>query len=316
MAKKESVLITGGAGYLGSVLTEHLLNGGYKVTCLDNLMYRQNSLFGFASNPNFNFVYGDCRDEKLLENLVSDADIIVPLAAIVGMAACKMKPNDAKQINYESIVKLNQLISKNQKLIFPTTNSGYGTKSGDLLCTEKTPLEPISLYGETKVEAEKYLLKDDKDAITLRLATVFGTSPRMRSDLLVNNFVLRALNDGYVVLYEAEFKRNYLHIKDVARCFEHCIENFGSMKNEPYNVGLEDANLSKLELAEKIKTYVPKFEIVCKDIGEDPDKRNYIVSNKKIMATGFIQKFSLDDGIKELIKGYEILLKNNPYGNI
>ena len=312
---KEKVLITGGSGYLGSVLTGHLLNEGYKVTCLDNLMYRQNSLFNFAFNPDFNFVYGDCRDEKLLEEIISDVDVIIPLAAIVGMAACKMKPNEAKQINYEAIVKLNNLRSKNQKLIFPTTNSGYGAKSGDIFCTEETPLEPISLYGETKAKAEKYLLEDEKDATTLRLATVFGTSSRMRSDLLVNNFVLRALKDGYVVLYEAEFKRNYIHIKDVARCFHHCIEKFDSMKNQTYNVGLENANLSKLEMAEKIKEYLPKFEMVCKDIGEDPDKRNYIVSNKKIINTGFKTLFSLDDGIKELIKGYEILLKNDPYQN-
>lgn len=313
---KEKVLITGGAGYLGSVLTGHLLSEGYKVTCLDNLMYKQNSLFNFTSNPNFNFVYGDCRNERLLEKIISESEVIVPLAAIVGMPACDKNPEDAKQINYEAIVKLNNLRSKNQKLIFPNTNSGYGAKSGEIYCTEETPLEPISFYGTTKVDAEKHLLKNEKDAITLRLATVFGTSPRMRSDLLVNDFVLRALRDGYVVLYEANFKRNYIHIKDVARCFQHCIENFDSMKNQTYNLGLEEANISKLELSEKIKKYVPKFEIICKEIGEDPDKRNYIVSNKKILSTGFETVFSLDDGIKELIKGYEILLKNDPCKNV
>ena len=316
MVKKEKVLLTGGSGYLGNVLTGHLLNEGYQVTCVDNLMYKQNSLFNFVSNPDFDFVYGDCRDKKLLEKIVSNKDVIIPLAAIVGMSACKMKPDEAKQINYEAIVELNKIRSKNQKLIFPTTNSGYGTKSGDVYCTEETPLEPISLYGQTKANAEKYLLENEKDAVTLRLATVFGISPRMRTDLLVNNFVLRALADGYVVLYEANFKRNYIHIKDVARCFQHCIENFSSMKNQTYNLGLEEANLSKLEMAEKIKEYFPKFEVVCKDIGEDLDKRNYIVSNKKIMSTGFKALFSLDDGIQELIKGYEILLKNNPYQNI
>lgn len=312
----ERVLITGGAGYLGSVLTGHLLNEGYKVTCLDNLMYKQNSLFNFSSNKNFNFVYGDCRNEKLLEKLVSNADILFPFAAIVGMSACDKNPKDAIEINYEAVVRLNKIRSNNQKLIFPTTNSGYGTKSGELHCTEETPLEPISLYGETKVNAEKAILEDEKNKITLRLATVFGTSPRMRTDLLVNDFVLKALRDGYVVLYEAHFKRNYIHIKDVARCFQHCIENFDSMKNQTYNLGLEDANLSKLELSEKIKAYIPKFEIICKEIGEDPDKRNYIVSNKKILGAGFSPSFSLDDGIKELLKGYEILLKNDPCKNI
>ena len=317
MIKKEKILITGGAGYLGSVLTGHLLNEGYQVTCLDNLMYKQNSLFNFVSNPDFDFVYGDCRDKKLLEKIVSNEDVIIPLAAIVGMTACKMKPNEAQQINYEAIIDLNRIRSKNQKLIFPTTNSGYGTKSGDVYCTEETHLDPISLYGETKVNAEKHLLeKNEKDAVTLRLATVFGTSQRMRTDLLVNDFVLKAVRDGYVILFEKNFKRNYIHIKDVARAFEHCIKNYDSMKNEPYNVGLEDANLSKEELALKIKNYIPKFEIFEKEIGEDPDKRNYIVSNKKVMATGFKPEFSLDDGIKELIKGYEVILKNDPYHNI
>ena len=206
-----------------------------------------------------------------------------------------------------------------QKLIYPTTNSGYGTKTGEMFCTEETPLEPISLYGKTKSDAETYLLaagKIGKDVITLRLATVFGISPRMRTDLLVNDFVFKAMTDGYVVMYEAHFKRNFVHIKDVARCFEHCINNFDKMKNNVYNVGLEDANISKLELAQTIKKYIPKFELIPMEIGEDPDKRNYIVSNKKIMATGFIPQYSLEYGIQELIKGYSVLLKNNPYKNV
>lgn len=313
---KGKVLITGGAGYLGSVLTEHLLNEGYKVTCLDNLMYKQNSLFNFTNNLNFNFVYGDCKDERILEKLVSDKDVIIPLAAIVGLNACLAKPFEAKQVNYEAIIKLNKIRSKNQKLIFPNTNSGYGTKSGESYCTEETPLEPISLYGITKTEAEHHLLESGKDTIALRLATVFGISPRMRSDLLVNNFVLKALNEKCIIIFEAGFKRNYIHVKDVARGFQHCIERFDSMKNQVYNVGLEDVNFSKLEMAEKIKEYLPKFKIVLEDIEEDPDKRNYIVSNKKILNTGFKPIFSLDDGIKELIKGYEILLRNDPYQNI
>lgn len=312
----ENVLVTGGSGYLGSVLIPHLLDVGYKVTCLDNLSYGQKSLFHLAGNPNFDFIFGDVRNKELLEKIVPNFDVIIPLAAIVGMPPCELKPIDAKSINYDSIVLINNIRRPDQKLIYPTTNSGYGTKSGDIYCTEETPLEPISLYGKTKTDAENELLNSGKPAITLRLATVFGVSPRMRTDLLVNDFVFKAVNDGYVVIYEKDFKRNYVHIKDVARCFEHCIKNFDSMKNNAYNVGLDDANLSKAELAEKIKTFVPKFEIVYMEVGEDPDKRNYIVSNAKILSAGFVCKYSLDDGIKELLKGYKILLKNNPYKNI
>ncbi len=317
--QKQRVLITGGAGYLGSVITGHLLQQGYAVSCLDDLRYGQNSLFQYASHPDFSFIYGDVRNRELLQNIIPAFDIIIPLAAIVGMPACNAKPLDAKSINYEAIVLINELREPNQKLIYPTTNSGYGAKSGEMFCTEDTPLEPLSLYGKTKADAETYLLasgKAGKNAITLRLATVFGLSPRMRTDLLVNDFVYKAMLDGYVVLYEAHFKRNYIHIKDVARCFEHCIKNFDMMKNTVYNVGLEDANLSKLELAQKIKQHILKFEIVTMEIGEDPDKRNYIVSNKKIMATGFTPQYSLDDGIRELIKGYAIMLKNNPTKNV
>lgn len=319
MKLMQKVLITGGAGYLGSVITGHLLEKGFAVTCLDDLRYGQNSLFTYASNPNFNFIYGDVRDKELLKKILSEFEVIIPLAAIVGMPACNAKQIDALSINYEAIVMINELRSEKQKLIYPTTNSGYGTKSGDVFCTEETPLEPISLYGKTKADAETYLQaagKAGKDVITLRLATVFGISPRMRTDLLVNDFVYKAMTDGYVVMYEAHFKRNYIHIKDVARCFEHCIINFDKMKNNVYNLGLEDANISKMELAEKIKSYIKKFELISMEIGEDPDKRNYIVSNKKIMATGFTPQYSLDYGIKELIKGYSILLKNNPYKNV
>jgi len=313
---KEKVLITGGSGYLGSVLTGYLLDKGYKVTCLDNLSYGQETLLSYSNNPDFSFIYGDARNIELLEKIVPEFDVIIPLAAIVGMPACNLNPEGARTINRAAIFLINEIRRPDQKVIYPNTNSGYGTKSGEVYCTEETPLEPISLYGTTKCEAETHLLEGEKDAVTLRLATVFGTSPRMRTDLLVNDFVLKAIRDGYIILYEKDFKRNFIHIKDVARCFIHCIENYESMKNKAYNVGLDSANISKLELAEKIKQYFPKFEIICKDIGEDPDKRNYIVSNQRILDTGFRPIFSLDYGIKELKKGYDILLRNNPYQNV
>jgi len=314
--KKESVLITGGSGYLGSFLSGYLLEKGYSVSCLDNLSYGQKSLLHHVSNPNFNFIYGDVRNRKLLEKILPGFDVIIPLAAVVGMPACDLKPFDAESINRDAVILINELRGHNQKLIYPTTNSGYGTKSGEVYCTEETPLDPISLYGKTKTEAEAHLLKSEKPAITLRLATVFGVSPRMRTDLLVNDFVFKALRDGYIIIYEKDFKRNYIHIKDVARAFEHCIKNFEYMKGNAYNVGLEEANLSKAELAEKIKRHIPKFEIIYMEVGEDPDKRNYIVSNKKIMNAGFMPIVSLDEGIEELIRGYSILLKNNLYQNV
>ncbi len=313
--KKERVLITGGAGYIGSFLIGYLLEQGYHVTCLDTLSLKQHSLLHYASNDHFSFIYGDVRDKALLSSILPSFDLIIPLAAIVGAPACDARPHDAQTINYDAIALLDQLREPHQKIIYPTTNSGYGTKTGDLYCTEETPLEPISLYGRTKVDAERYLLESQKDAITFRLATVFGISPRMRVDLLVNDFVLKAMREGYIVIYEKDFKRNYIHIKDVARAFVHAIENFETMKNQAYNVGLEDANLSKAELAEKIKEYIPGFEIIYKDIGQDPDKRNYIVSNKKIMTAGFLPMYSLDYGIQELIKGYSILLRNDPHKN-
>lgn len=314
--KKESVLITGGAGYLGSVITDELLKTGYSVTCYDNLMYSQKNIPPFFNNPNFDFIYGDVRDTKKLERILRHFDVIIPLAAIVGMPACEQKPGEAKAINQDSIIWLNEKRDGGQKMIYPNTNSGYGTKTGELYCTEETPLEPISLYGKTKCAAEKNLLDSEKDAITLRLATVFGSSPRMRTDLLVNDFVLRAMRDNVIIIYESHFKRNYIHVRDVARCFEHCIREFDVMKNRPYNVGLEDANISKLELAEKIKVHLPRFEIICKETEKDPDQRNYVVSSKRLIDSGFNTQFSIEDGIKELIKTYTVLLKNDQYKNL
>lgn len=302
----EKVLITGGAGYIGSVLTEHLLEEGYKVTVLDNLSFQQKTLINLSHKENFDFIYGDARDENLLEKTMSNFDVIIPLACVVGAPACDLRKHDAKTINHDAVLMIKEFAQPHQKIIYPTTNSGYGTKSSEIYCTEETPLEPISLYGITKVNAEKELLKSE-NAITLRLATVFGVSPRMRTDLLVNDFVQRALFDKFLVLFEKHFKRNYIHIRDVARCFEHCIKNYERMKGNAYNVGLDDANLSKEELALKIKNYVPELAIISEEFSKDPDKRNYIVSNKKLYSTGFTPKYSLDFGIKELIKAYKII---------
>lgn len=301
-----NVLITGGAGYLGSILSEHLLAQNYRVTVLDNLMYGEQSLFHLCASPHFDFVFGDARNEALVTDLASKADIIIPLAAIVGAPGCDLDPLMARSVNLDAIRMINRLRSPSQLIIYPTTNSGYGTKTGDLYCTEETPLEPISLYGCTKSDAEAAVL-DSPNAITLRLATVFGTSPRMRLDLLVNHFVYAALTDRYLVVFEKEFKRNYVHIRDVADCFIHCIEHSTAMVGRPYNVGLDDANLSKEELALKIKEYIPEFFVYFSEIGSDPDKRNYIVSNQRLREAGFEAKRSLDDGIAELIKGFRLM---------
>ena len=300
------VVVTGAAGYLGSILCEHLLAGGYQVTALDNLMYGQTSLFHFCANPNFNFVFGDARNEKQVRELISTADVLIPLAAIVGATACDRDPLTATSTNLDAIRMINRLRSPQQLVIYPTTNSGYGTKSGETFCTEETPLEPISLYGQTKSEAEKELL-DAPNVISLRLATVFGMSPRMRLDLLVNHFVYAAVTDRYLVIFEKDFKRNYIHIRDIADCFIHCIEHSEQMVGRVYNVGLDAANLSKEELALKVKDHVPGFYIHFAPIGSDPDKRNYIVSNKRLSEAGFEARRSIDDGIKELLKGYRMM---------
>jgi len=299
------VLVTGGAGYLGSVLCERLLAAGYRVTTVDDMMYQQRSLLHLCANPQFDFVLGDVRDEKLMRGLVKEADVLMPLAAVVGAPACDRDPLLARSVNLEAVRLLKSLRSAQQPIIYPTTNSGYGTQSGDLFCTEDTPLEPISLYGQTKSQAETELL-EAPNVITLRLATVFGMSPRMRLDLLVNHFVYAAITDGYIVVFEKDFKRNYIHIRDVADCFVHCIENFKQMAGRPYNAGLDAANLSKEELALKIKDYVPNFYVHFAQVGSDPDKRNYVVSNQRLREAGFEARRSLDDGIRELLKGYRM----------
>lgn len=309
-----NVTITGGAGYLGSILCEHLLERKYNVTVVDNLMYNQQSLFHFCFRDNFEFICGDVRNEKLMKDAIRDADVIIPLAAIVGASACDKDPLLARTVNFEAIKLLNNIRRKEQLIIYPTTNSGYGTKSGEVYCTEETPLEPITLYGHTKVDAENELLNSD-NVITLRLATVFGMSPRMRIDLLVNHFVYASVTDGYIVIFEKDFKRNYVHIRDVADCFIYAMNNSEKMIGKAYNVGLDAANLSKEELALKVKEYINKFYIHFSELGSDPDKRNYIVSNQRLREAGFEARRSLDDGIKELIKGYKMLgrfpLKNS-----
>lgn len=310
----ENVLVTGGAGYLGSVFCEHLLDAGYQVTVIDNLMYGQHSLFHLCANSAFDFIKGDVRDECLMRRLVKDADVLIPLAAIVGAPACDRDPWRARSVNLEAVRLLNRLRSPSQLVIFPNTNSGYGTTSGEAYCTEESPLEPISLYGQTKMEAEGELL-GSRNAITLRLATVFGVSPRMRLDLLVNHFAYAAVTDGYIVIYEKEFKRNYVHIRDVADCFVHCIDHADRMIGRPYNVGVDGANLSKEDLALKIKQYVPKFYIHFSEVGSDPDKRNYIVSNQRLREAGFEARRSLDEGIKELLKGYR-MMGRAPFKNL
>ncbi|GAB4188475.1 MAG: NAD-dependent epimerase/dehydratase [Coleofasciculaceae cyanobacterium] len=310
----ERVLVTGGAGYLGSIVCEHLLDAGYRVTVVDNLMYGQASLFHLCAHPGFEFVRGDVREEDLMQRLVKEADIIIPLAAIVGAPACKQDPWLAKSVNLEAVQLINRLRSPQQLVIYPTTNSGYGTKSGETYCTEETPLEPISLYGQTKVQAELELL-ETQNVITLRLATVFGMAPRMRLDLLVNHFVYAAITDGYLVIFEKDFKRNYIHIRDVADCMIYSIQNADRMVGRAYNAGLDEANLSKEELALKVKEYVPNFYIHFAPIGSDPDKRNYIVSNQRLREAGFVAKRSIDEGIQELLKGYR-LLGRAPFKNV
>lgn len=302
----KKVLITGGAGYLGSVLCERLLDAGFRVTAIDNLMFGQNSLFYLCANPLFDFIFGDVRDKDTMARLVKQADIIIPLAAIVGAPACLRDPWMAESVNLDAIRMINKLRSSDQLVIYPTTNSGYGTQSGDRFCTEETPLEPISLYGRTKVMAEKELL-ESPNTITLRLATVFGMSPRLRLDLLVNHFTYTAVTDGYLVIFEKDFKRNYIHIRDVADCFVFCMENAQRMAGRPYNAGLDSANLSKEELALKIREYVKDFYIHFAEIGTDPDKRNYIVSNQRLREAGFEARRSIDEGIRELLKGYRML---------
>lgn len=313
MPKKEKVLITGGAGYIGSILTKRLLDQGFKVTVVDHFLFKQNSLLDCCPYESFSVIRGDCRDKRVMADAIKGQDIIIPLAALVGAPICDRDQTAATTTNLEAVRLLCRLASRSQRLLIPVTNSGYGIGEKDKFCTEDSPLRPISLYGRTKVEAEAAVLGRG-NAISFRLATAFGVSPRMRMDLLVNDFVHRAVTDRAVVIFEGHFKRNYIHVSDIARVFQHGIARFERMKDKPYNVGLDDANLSKLELCALIKKQLPRFVYLEAPIGEDPDKRDYIVSNKRLHSTGFKPQWSLARGITELIKSYTIL-RANPYGN-
>ena len=301
----KNVLITGGAGYIGSVMTSRLLDLGFNVTVLDNLKFNQNSLHGVCSHPNFKFIRGDVREYHTISTAITDADYIIPLAAAVGAPLCDADPRYAKEVNVGSIKTLLDVKSKDQRILYPNTNSGYGIGDEDY-CTEDSPLNPVSLYGTTKVEAEKMIL-DTGNCITFRLATVFGPSARMRTDLLVNNFTYKALKERVLVLFEQNFRRNYIHIQDVVNAFIHGMSSFETMKGNAYNLGLSSANLTKKQLALKIKEHIPVLEIMSSEFGQDPDKRDYIVSNNKLEKTGWSPTQSIDDGIRQLLTIYKMI---------
>jgi len=304
----QKVLITGGAGYLGSVLVGKLLEQSYEVVVLDKLLFNQTSLLQYTSKSKFKFIYGDVRNEELLEKLCNEADIIIPLAAIVGFPACAADPQLANEVNFKQIFNIVKFTKgKNKKILYPNTNSGYGIGAGQTECTEESPLNPISVYGNTKCAAENFL-RANTDAITFRLATVFGVSPRMRTDLLVNDFTYKAITDKYIVVFEKNFKRNFIHIQDVAFTFCFMIQHYEKYKGEVFNVGLSNANLSKKELLEKIQSHVKDFAVSYNDYYEDPDKRDYIVSNDKLESTGWVAQWDLDRGIKELIMAYQMIV--------
>ena len=309
------ILITGGAGYIGSTLCEYLLNSGHEVTVLDTFIFSNDSLNSYMSNKKFSVYQEDVRDIDAIKKYLVKSDVIIPLACLVGAPLCNLKKEEAEQVNFDSIRLMIDALSKNQYVIYPTTNSGYGVGQKDKFCTEETSLNPISIYGKTKVKSEEYIVKNFSNSTRLRLATVFGCSPRMRLDLLVNDFVYRATKDRFIVLFESHFKRNYIHIRDVCRAILMSIEDQNNFSGETFNLGLSDANLSKMELCQKIKKYLPKFEILESDIGEDVDKRDYIVSNEKIESRGFKPIHTIDDGINELIKLFRYLIPTQSMRN-
>lgn len=308
------ILVTGGAGYIGSVLVPTLLQKGHEVTAIDSFIYNQSSLLDVCNNEKLTIIRGDARDENLVKKHIKSADAIFPLACLTGAPLCAKDPVGARSVNLEAVKLVLKLRSREQRVIFPNTNSGYGIGEKGVFCTEETPMRPVTLYGQLKVEAEEAIMESG-NAVVFRLATVFGVSPRMRLDLLVNDFTYRAVTDRFVVLFEAHFKRNYIHVRDVTKAFIHALDNFEKMKDKPYNVGLSEANLSKKELCEEIQKQVPDFYFVEAKVGEDPDKRDYIVSNSRLETTGFKPDVGLQKGIAELIKGYQVV-RRNQFGNV
>jgi nucleoside-diphosphate-sugar epimerase len=308
------ILVTGGAGYIGSVLVPNLLSQGHKVTVIDNFMYKQTSLASSIRNENLTLVFGDVRDEALMIQHLTNADVVIPLAAIVGAPACDSDPVAAQSINKESILWLLKKLSKDQRIIMPTTNSAYGSGDKNNFCDETSPLNPLSLYARDKVAVEKELMQHPS-ATSFRLATVFGISPRMRMDLLVNNFTYRAITDGFVVVFEGHFKRNYIHVLDVVQAFNLAIANEKDFGGEIFNVGLSEANISKIELCREIQSILPSFTYLEAALGKDPDQRNYVVSNEKIEKFGFKPSVSLENGLQELVKGLK-MFNHKPFTNI
>lgn len=310
---KPKVLVTGGAGYVGSVFVPLLLENGYRVRVVDNLMYKHPSLWPYFIDNNFEFIKGDVRDEKTIKDALGGVDFIIHLAALVGEPACKKDPRLCYELNRDSVKLINRLRNKDQKIIFASTGSVYG-KIEDEICIEDSPTNPVSDYAIAKLEAEKFL-QETGEYMIYRFATAFGLAPRLRLDLMVNDFVYRALYHKVIIVYEAHFKRTFVHVRDMARSFIHAIENFDNMKNEIYNVGHESLNFSKKDIAEKIKDktdYILHFA----DFGTDPDQRNYEVSYEKIRNKGFETVYGLDNGIDELIKGYSMLQIHNPFSNV
>jgi nucleoside-diphosphate-sugar epimerase len=307
------ILVTGGAGYVGSVLVPALLAEGHTITVLDNFLYQQTSLLDCCIDRKLSVIRGDARDTRLLDELVPKADAVFPLACLTGAPSCARDPITARTVNLDAVGSIAERMSHQQIFVFPSTNSGYGVGEANIHCDEETPLRPVSLYGRLKVEMERRLL-DRGHCVTFRFATLFGISPRMRLDLLVNDFTYRAVVDRAVVLFEPHFKRNYLHVRDAARAFLHTLDNYTRMEGRPYNVGLSDANLSKWELCETIRRHVPDFTFLVTDVGHDPDRRNYIVSNRRIEEAGFKPAIGLDEGIAELVRGYQIL-RRSQYAN-
>ena len=296
------ILITGGAGYIGSMLCTKLLEEGHSVTSVDLLKYDKGSLNHLYHNKNFKLICDDIRKVSLMKKLIKKRDIIIPLAALVGAPLCEKFKKDAISTNLGSIKTLCKYATKKNRVIYLTTNSGYGIGEKNKYCDENSPLKPISLYGKTKCDGEDLVRSKIKNHVCFRLATVFGHSYRMRSDLLVNNFVYTAIKKKKLTLFEPHFRRNFIHVRDVVNAIIFTMKNFNRMKNNVFNLGLSTANLSKIMLAKKIKKQYKNLQIKIITNRKDPDKRDYFVSNKKIEKKGFKAKISLDRGIAELIQ--------------